>query len=126
MRQNPAVQHVGIGQHHVRTLPNCAPRILRRVAVVGERAYLRSHGIHGRLKLVQLILGQRLGREQIQGARARIVHQTLQHRQVVAKRLAARGRRDNNYILSRRTALKRIRLMHVQLRNAPRKQRVPQ
>ena len=37
MRQDAAVQHVGIGQHDVGALADRLAGILRRVAVVGER-----------------------------------------------------------------------------------------
>jgi len=36
MRQDAAVQHVWIRQHHVGAFANGAPRVLRGVAVVGE------------------------------------------------------------------------------------------
>ena len=98
VRQNPAVQHVGIGQHDIGALANRLARVLRRVAVVGEGADVGAHGIDGGLELVKLILGQRLGRKQVHGSRIRIPQQPVQHRQVVAKRLAARGRSDNHDI----------------------------
>ena len=126
MRQNAAVQHVRIGQHHVGALANGAARILRRVAVVGERADIRPHGVHRRLKFVKLILGQRLGGKQVHGARARIVDQALEHRQVVAQRLAAGRGRDHHDILARDAVLKSFRLVRVEPRNAARFQRLAQ
>ena len=42
VRQDARVQHVGIAEHQVRARPNRPPRVLRRVAVVGEHADLRS------------------------------------------------------------------------------------
>ena len=38
VRQDARVQHVGIAQHDVRARADRAPRVLRRVAVVGEHA----------------------------------------------------------------------------------------
>ena len=38
VRQDPRVDHVGVGKHDVRAAANGAPRILRRIAVVGEDA----------------------------------------------------------------------------------------
>ena len=40
VRQDPRVQHVGIAEHDVRLAANRAPRVRRRVAVVGEHADL--------------------------------------------------------------------------------------
>ena len=104
MRQNARVQHVGIGQHDVGPFANGAARVLRRVAIVGERAQFGTHGIHRRLKFVKLILGQRLGRKQIHRARAGIGDQPIQHRQVVAEGLAAGGGRDHHHIAAGRRA----------------------
>ena len=113
MRQDTAVQHVRIGQHHIGALANGAARILRSVAVVSERADIRSHGVHGRLKFVKLVLGQCFGRKQIHGARARLVDQALEHGQVVAQRLAAGSRRDDHDILARDAVLKSFRLVRI-------------
>ena len=40
VRQDARVQHVGVGQDDVRPRADGAPRVLRRVAVVGEDAEL--------------------------------------------------------------------------------------
>ena len=98
MRQDAAVQHVRIGQHDVGALADGLARVLRRVAVVGEGADVGAHRVDGALEFVQLILGQRLGGEQIHGARVRIAQQQVQHRQVVAERLAAGGGRDDDRV----------------------------
>ena len=38
VRQDPRVQHVGVGEDDLRPRADRAPRVLRRVAVVGEDA----------------------------------------------------------------------------------------
>ena len=62
------MHHVGIAEHDVRPRADRAPRVLRRVAVVGEHADLRGRRlVHERRQLFQLgelILRQRLGRKQ--------------------------------------------------------------
>ena len=73
VRQDPRVEHVGVAEHDVRARPDGAPRVLRRVAVVGEDADVGSGGlVHVRRQLVklgQLVLREGLGREQVDGAR---------------------------------------------------------
>ena len=72
VRQDPRVQHVGVAQHDVRARANRAARVLRGVAVVREDADLGlGRLVHVRRQLVklgQLVLGQRLGRKQIDRA----------------------------------------------------------
>ena len=100
------------------TLARCADgfaRVLRRVAVVGEGAQVAADLLHRGLELVQLIFGQRLGREQIHRARFRIAQQQIEHRQVVAQRLAAGGGRDDHHVLARLHDLERFGLVAVEL-----------
>ena len=66
------MQHVGIGEHDIGALPDGAARILRGIAIVGEGADLAAHFLHRALKFVELIFGQRLGGEEVHGARARV------------------------------------------------------
>ncbi len=118
VRQDAAVQHVGIGQHDVGALADGAAGILRRVAIVGERADLGAHRVHRRLEFVQLILGQRLGGKQVKGAGVGIFNQALENRQVVAKRLAAGSRSDHHDVLAFQAQLERLRLVRIQARDA--------
>ena len=67
----PGVQHVGIGQHHVGALADGAARVLRRVAIVGERADFASPSAStAPWSSCELVLGERLGGKQIHRARA--------------------------------------------------------
>ena len=76
VRQDARVHHVGIAEHKMRAPANRPPRILRRVAVVGERADLIATApgerFAHRLQLGELVLGERFGREEIQRAARRI------------------------------------------------------
>ncbi len=76
MRQDPRVQHVGVREHHLRPRADRAPRVLGRVAVVGEHAEVEAgrlvEDLRQAVEFGQLILGQRLGREEIQRPRGRI------------------------------------------------------
>ena len=101
VRQDARVDHVGVAQHHVRAAADRAARVLRRVAVVGEDADLGLVGAREParhlVQLGQLVLGQRLGREEIQRAAGRVPQNGAQDRRVVAERLAGcRGRRHHH------------------------------
>ena len=108
VRQDARVQHVGIGQHEVGARAHRAPRVLRRVAVVGEHPHVgqRLGQLH---QLGELVLGQRLGREQIEHARLGLLHERLEHGQVVAERLARGGRRHHDEVLALGHGLERPR-----------------
>ena len=75
VRQDSGVQHVGIGEHHVGALADGLAGVLRGIAVVGEGADLGAHLLHGGLEFVKLVFGQRLGGEQVHGARAGVAQQ---------------------------------------------------
>src|SRR2546422_5344787 len=93
------------------------PRILRRVAVVGEHPHLGQ--LLGELfQLGQLVLGERLRRKDVERARVGLVHDRLEHRQVVAERLARRRRRDDDDVASGLHELPRARVMTVELLDA--------
>ena len=99
VRQNAAMQHVRIGQYHVGAFANGPARVLRSVAIVSESADVGAHGVHRGLEFVQLIFGQSFGGKQVHRARAGVIDQTLQYRQVVAKRFATGGGRHYDDIL---------------------------
>ena len=69
MRQHPRVQHVGIGEHNVSSTPNRTTCVLRCVPVVRKdtnRRVLRGQDLCEPVQLGQLVLGERLRREQVQ------------------------------------------------------------
>ena len=118
VRQDSAVQHVRVGEHHVGPLPDGAARILRGIAVISEGADFRAHLFDGLLEFVELILGQRLGGKQVHGARAFVGGQQVQDRQVVTERLAAGGWSYDHHVLRGLNPLERFRLVRVQSRDA--------
>ena len=99
MRQDPRMQHVGVGQDQVGARPHGPPRVLRRIPIVGEHAEL-GQGLGDRFELGELILGERLGRKEIEHARVGLPEQRLQHGQVVAERLSRRRRRHDDDVLA--------------------------
>ena len=113
------MQHVGIAEHDVRLAADRAPRVRRRVAVVGEDADLQlvvvRHELRQRVQLRELILRQRLCRKQIQRARRRILQDGVEHRRVVAERLARRRRRDRDDVAAGEHVLERLGLVRVEL-----------
>ena len=127
VRQDARVHHVGIAQHEVRARADRAPRILRRVAVVGEDADLLARLPGDRLaqalQLGELILRQRLGRKEIQRAARRILQDRVQDRRVVAERLARRGRRDDHDVAAGERVVDGLGLVRVELLDAARRQR---
>ena len=72
MRQNTAVQHVRIRQHHIRALADGSARILRSIAIVRERLDIGIHRVDRSLEFVQLVFGERLRRKQVHRASAGI------------------------------------------------------
>ena len=68
VRQDPRVEHVRVREHEVGAGPHGAPRVLRRVPVVGE---IRSSGSGPRqlLQLGQLVLRERLRGKEVEDAR---------------------------------------------------------
>ena len=101
VRQDAGVQHVGIGQHQMALFANGFSRVARRVAVVREHAEAIVQPLVDVVQLGELVLRQRLGGKEIERARVGISKNRVQDRQVVAERLARRGRRDDDHILSR-------------------------
>ena len=125
VRQDARVHHVRVAEHEVRARANRPARVLRRVAVVGEHADLlaepRRDRLAHRLQLGELILRERLGRKQIQRAARRILQDRIEHRRVVAERLARRGRRDHDDVPAGERVLDRLGLVRVELRDAARR-----
>ena len=67
------------------------------------------------VQLRHLILRERLGREQIQRARRRILQDAIENRQVVAERLARRRRRGDDDLPAGGDVLERFGLVRVEL-----------
>ena len=122
VRQHAGMQHVGIGEGDVRPRANGSARVGRRVAIVGVHAdvvgALGADQGRERVQLGHLILRERLGRKEVQRPRGRILQDGVEHRQVVAERLArGRGCGDDD-VLAGRHALIRLGLVAIELAHA--------
>ncbi|CAB4776278.1 unannotated protein [freshwater metagenome] len=81
--QQPAVQHLGVGEHHVGLIARVGALVRRRVAVVDRSANTREVV---RAEGADLIVGQRFGRtDHERGRRAYRVEQGLGQRQLIAE-----------------------------------------
>ncbi len=119
VRQNAGMQHVRIGDDDV-ALPADGPtRVVGRVSVVGKGFDIGLQICNQAVGFVHLVLCQRLGGKHIQSPRFRLVENTLQHRQIVAKRLTAGSRRHQHDILSVADKTHRLSLMPVEAFHAP-------
>ncbi len=92
--QDPDVEHVGVGEHQVRPLPDGAALLAARVAVVDRRPDLLVQAEP--VERAGLVLGQRLRRVEVERAGARVRAQDVERRQVEAQRLARRGARGDD------------------------------
>ncbi len=113
------MQHVGVAENDMRLSTNRTPRIRRRVAVVGEdpnpRVRIGRHQFRQCLQFSQLILRERLRREEVQRACRRILEDRVQNGSVVAERLSGRGRRDRDDVASGEHVIEGFGLMGVEL-----------
>ncbi|SPF50822.1 hypothetical protein SBA4_4530003 [Candidatus Sulfopaludibacter sp. SbA4] len=112
------MQHVGIGEHHVGPLADGFARVLRGVAIVGEGANAGAHAFKRGLQLVELVLGERLRREEVHGAGAFVAEEQIQDGQVVAEGLAAGGGGDDDHVLAGFDVVEGIGLVDVEARDA--------
>jgi hypothetical protein len=71
------------------------------------------------VQLGQLVLGQRLGREEVEGAGVGVLQDPVEDRQVVAEGLARGGRRDDHDVLPRLDPLVGLALVGVEPLVAP-------
>ena len=69
----------------------CLARVLRRVAVVGEGADVGAERLDHRAELGELVLRERLRREQVECPRVGVLQDAVEDGQVVAERLARGG-----------------------------------
>ena len=117
----------GLREDDVRARSNRPARVLRRVAVVREHADVGlGRLVHVADELVQLgelVLRERLGRKQIQGAARRVRQDRVQRGRVVAQRLARRGRRRHDEVAAGERELEGRGLVRVELCDAARFER---
>ena len=117
VREDALVQHVGIGDDDIPVRAHRLARIARRVAIEGVSTDAEVARLVEFQQFRHLILGQRLGGEKIESFGPLLQHR-LDHRQVVAQRLAGGCRGDDDNMLAGRDAVPRLALMAVELPDA--------
>ena len=95
------MEHVGVGDHNVSRAADRRADLRRRVAVVRVGLEIDVDVARKALELRELVLRERLRREEVESARRRILRDRVDDRQVVAERLAGRRRRDDDDVLAR-------------------------
>ncbi len=114
VRQDAAVEHVGVGHHQMAARADGFARVLRCVSVVGERPDVGADVGNQRVQLRELILGQRLGREEIERAGLGLPQHPIEHWQVVAEGLSRGGRSDHDRVFPLANRFEGLALMGVQ------------
>ena len=112
--EDAEVQHVGVGDDDLTGAAYLGPVAGLRVAVVRRAAERRVHAAAKLAELAQLVLGQRLGGEEIERPRAPRPQQALQHRDVIAKALPARGGGGDDHVAALAERLDGPRLVFVE------------
>ncbi len=111
------MQHVGVREDHVRLVAQLPARLARRVAVVGardERAAQERRAVGEPREPAELVLRERLGREEVERDRERITKQALQDGHVVRERLSGRRPRRDHHVLLRPREIDGARLVRVE------------
>ncbi len=118
--QDADVEHVGVGEHDVGFAADLGARLLGRIAVIDRGPDTLRQPEAGQRP--RLILGQRLGRIEVERSRSRLAAEHLDRGQVEAHRLARGGAgRDDHRSLP--GCLQRLRLVAVELLDAKSAQR---
>ena len=94
--QDAVVEHVGIGEDARRTLAHLAPFGGGRVAVVGGDEPFYAQSRREPPKLVQLVVRERLGWEEVE--RRAALPKRVKRRHLIAERLARGGRRRHHHV----------------------------
>jgi len=94
------VEHVGVREDDRGGPPRPCAGSLGGVPVVGHHAHA-AEGPGKLLERAQLVLSQRLGGVEVQGAGQGVGQQCLEHRHVVAQRLAAGGAGRHDHVVAR-------------------------
>ena len=97
--QDAQVQHVGVGEQDARLAAQRVRARLGGVAVVGAKACAFQLALGQLLQAAELILGQRLGGKEVQGAGAPVVEERFQDRDVVGQGLAAGRAGGQDHVL---------------------------
>ena len=107
------MEHVRVRDHDLARGPHRRADRGGRVAVVGRGQDREAGRRREPAELRDLVLAERLGREQEEGPRRRVVGDGLQDRHGVAQGLARRRRRDDDDVLAGMDGLDRLGLVAV-------------
>ncbi|KJR82362.1 uncharacterized protein SPSK_02954 [Sporothrix schenckii 1099-18] len=120
LRQNGGVQHVGVREDDARLLANAVALFPRRIAVVRlhENVAQVRHVCQEVAQAALLVLGERLGWEDVHGARERVIFECMDHRQLEDERLARARRRRHHDVAARVQRVNGLGLVHIELRDA--------
>ena len=116
------VEHVRVGHHDLAGGPDRRADRGGRVAVVGRGEDRQAGGCGEAAELGHLVLPERLGREQEERPRRRIVDDRLEDRDGVAQRLARGGRGHDHDVVAGVDRLHRLGLVDVRALDAARGQ----
>ena len=108
--QQADVEHVGVGEDEVVAAADRRALLARRVAVVDR---LAQAGRAQRGELARLVLGERLGRVEIEGAALGVAGDAVEHRQVEGEALARGGAAGDHQVGGGRR-LQRLALVRVE------------
>jgi len=117
--QDAGVEHVRIRDHDVPRRADDPPDVAGGVAVVGVRLDVHIQRFHQPVQLRYLVLRERLGREQVEGAGLRLLQDRVQDGDVVTEGLARGSWRDDHHISASLDVRQRLRLVGVEGLNAP-------
>ncbi len=120
MGENPRMEHVGIGDHHVPLFADRLAGIGGRVAVVGIGPDVRLHLSDKAVNFMHLILGEGLRGKHVEGAAFRLFKNALEHGKIVAEGFSARRGGDEDHVATPADLLDRLALVAVQLTDTPR------
>ncbi len=120
LRQHRHVQHVRVREDDPRLVADAVAVAPRRVAVerLDEQLAQARHVAHGLAQAALLVLRQRLGGEDVHGARVGVALERVQHRQLVDQRLARAGRRGHHHVAPRLQPVDGLGLVRVEARDA--------
>jgi len=98
--QDAYVHHIGVREHDLRRPLDSGAFMLRGIAVEGVIAQLNLLCSAQLPETAQLVLGQRLGRKEIQGAARLLGEDGVEHGYVIAEGLAAGGGGDHHHVFT--------------------------
>ena len=113
------MEHVRIRDDDVRPRADAAPGVSRGVPVVDIGADVLPEQILQVEDLLLLVLGERLGGEEVERAGVGLPEDPVEDRRVVAKRLAGSGRSDRGDILPPFDAVEHLPLVGIERFHAP-------